>query len=110
MIGFMPGQAYMGGVPEPLRRPRRLSPRVKVPAGSVAIAEELSTVYAWESPGGWHLIGRSPIPFFDIRRDPPGLLRAGDLVHFHPIDRAEFDELSGRVDSLDPHSLLLKAD
>jgi KipI family sensor histidine kinase inhibitor len=108
MIGFMPGFAYLGGVPEPLRLPRRLSPRVKVPAGSVAIAEELSAVYPWESPGGWHLLGRSPVSFFDMRRDPPVLLRAGDLVYFRPIERSEYDALSADASLLDPASLLME--
>ena len=108
MIGFMPGFSYLGGVPERLRLPRRLSPRVKVPAGSVAITEELSAVYPWESPGGWHLLGRTPVSFFDLARDPPVLLRAGDLVHFFPVDRSEFDRLSEGAAGLDPTSLLIK--
>jgi KipI family sensor histidine kinase inhibitor len=106
MLGFMPGFAYMGGVPERLRLPRRSSPRVKVPAGSVAIADELSAVYPWESPGGWHLLGRSPVTFFDLARDPPVLLCPGDLVRFYPIDRAAFDAMA--ANGVDPQSLLAR--
>ena len=91
MLGFMPGFAYMGGLPEPLRRPRRSSPRLKVPPGSVAVAESLCAIYPWESPGGWHLIGRTPVSFFDLRRQPPILLAAGDRVRFHAIGRQEFE-------------------
>lgn len=91
MLGFMPGFAYLGGVPESLRRPRRASPRLKVPAGSVALADALCAVYPWESPGGWHLIGRTPVRFFDLERQPSGLLAAGDRVRFHAIDRAGFE-------------------
>lgn len=91
MLGFMPGFAYMGGVPDALRLPRRSSPRLKVPAGSVALADQLCAVYPWESPGGWHLIGRTPVNFFDLARQPSVLLAAGDSVRFRAVDRATFD-------------------
>ena len=91
MLGFMPGFAYMGGLPETLRRPRRASPRLKVPAGSVAVADALCAVYPWESPGGWHLIGQSPVNFFDLGREPPILLGPGDCVRFRAIGRDEFE-------------------
>ncbi|WP_041041715.1 5-oxoprolinase subunit PxpB [Paramagnetospirillum magnetotacticum] len=91
MLGFMPGFAYMGGLPEALRQPRRASPRLKVPPGSVAVAESLCAVYPWESPGGWHLIGQTPVRFFDNTRSPPALLAAGDRVRFRAMDRAEFE-------------------
>lgn len=82
MLGFMPGFAYMGGVPELLRLPRRAEPRVKVPAGSVAIADDMTAIYPWDSPGGWHLLGRSSVNLFDQNREPPALLAAGDRVEF----------------------------
>lgn len=107
MLGFMPGFAYMGGVPDALRRKRRSSPRLKVPAGSVALADQLCAVYPWESPGGWHLIGRTPVNFFDLGRQPSGLLAAGDRVRFHPIDRAAFDAALARP-ALVAAPLLLK--
>lgn len=94
MLGFMPGFAYMGGLAQALERPRRSEPRVTVPAGSVAIAGRLTTVYPWPSPGGWHLIGRCPIALFDARRPRPVLLSAGDTVRFVPVDRARFDALA----------------
>jgi KipI family sensor histidine kinase inhibitor len=93
MLGFLPGYPYMGDLPEQLRLPRRESPRVAVPAGSVAIATTLTAVYPLESPGGWHLIGRTPARLFDAARDPAVLLAPGDQVRFASIGRAEFDEL-----------------
>lgn len=97
MLGFLPGYPYMGDLPEPLQLPRRKSPRVRVPAGSVAIATSLTAVYTYESPGGWHLIGRTPVPFFDLRHEPPALLRPGDKVSFEPIPRDAYDRLATEV-------------
>lgn len=94
MLGFMPGFAYMGDLPAELERPRRTEPRVRVPAGSVAIAGRLTTVYPWESPGGWHLIGRCPVPLYDAGRSAPVLLAAGDRVRFEAIDRTAFDRIT----------------
>jgi inhibitor of KinA len=91
MLGFLPGFPYMGDLPAALALPRRADPRVRVPAGSIAIATTLTAIYPYESPGGWHLIGSTPIRFFDPGRDPPSLLAAGDAVLFHPIDAAAFD-------------------
>jgi len=93
MIGFLPGQAYMGDLPDALTLPRRTSPRIKVPAGSVAIAIGQSTVYASESPGGWHVIGRSAVPLFDTRRDQAALLSPGDTVQFVPVSRAVYEDM-----------------
>ncbi len=80
--GFAPGFAYLTGVPEALRVPRRASPRTKVPAGAVALADEYSAVYPRESPGGWQLIGTTDLPLFDLDRDPPVLLPPGTRVRF----------------------------
>ena len=93
MIGFLPGQAYMGDLPEALNLPRRTSPRIKVPAGSVAIAIGQTTVYTNESPGGWHIIGRSAVPLFDAGRDRPALLSPGDTVRFVAVSRAVYDDM-----------------
>ncbi len=101
MIGFLPGFPYLGDLPEALRLPRRDNPRVKVPAGSVAIAAAMTAVYTTESPGGWHLIGRTPVPLFDARAEPPALLRPGDAVVFEPIPRAEFDRIARAVENHD---------
>ena len=85
MVGFLPGYPYMGDLPAELALPRRENPRTKVPPGSIAIATTLTAVYTLESPGGWHLIGRTPAPLWDLRRDRPVVLQAGDKVVFRPI-------------------------
>jgi KipI family sensor histidine kinase inhibitor len=94
MIGFLPGAPYLGGLPQELDAPRRRDPRTRVPAGSVAIAVGLTTIYPVESPGGWHVLGRTPAPLFDPGRDPPALLAPGDRVRFEPVSRAEYDRLA----------------
>jgi inhibitor of KinA len=91
VVGFVPGFAYMGTVDERLNLPRRSSPRTKVPAGSVAIAAGQTGIYPMETPGGWHILGRTPVRPFDPRRNPPVLFGPGDLVRFRPISREEFD-------------------
>lgn len=88
---FAPGNPFCGPVDASLQVPRRKSPRTAVPAGSVAIANGISTVYQTESPGGWNLIARTPWSLFDIRRDPPARLNIGDRVRFVAISEAEFD-------------------
>ena len=107
MLGFMPGFGYMGDLPAELERPRRTEPRVRVPAGSVAVAGRLTTVYPWESPGGWHLIGRCPVPLYDAGRADPVLLAAGDRVRFEEVDRTAFDGIAQAVAAgrFDPASL-----
>ena len=91
VVGFVPGFAYMGVVDERLALPRRASPRTRVPAGSVAIAAGSTGIYPMETPGGWHLLGRTPLRPFDPGRDEPVLFRPGDRVRFVPISREEFD-------------------
>ena len=85
LVGFVPGWAYMGPVPDELVIPRRTAPRTHVPAGSVAIANQETGIYPLDSPGGWHLIGRASIRLFLPDSDPPSLFRAGDRVKFFPI-------------------------
>ena len=97
MMGFMPGFGYLGDLPEALALPRRKEPRVRVPGGSVAIAGKLTGVYPWESPGGWHLIGRTPVALFDLRRRAPALLAPGDRVRFAPIERAAFEAMATSI-------------
>lgn len=99
VLGFMPGFAYLGGLPRELELPRRTEPRVRVPKNSVAIAQALTAIYPWESPGGWHLIGRTPIALFDLRRPEPILWAAGDEVVFARIDRNEFDAMAAKVEA-----------
>ena len=91
MLGFVPGFAYLGIVDSRIAMPRRSTPRVRVPAGSVGIAGVQTGVYSAETPGGWQLIGRTPLKPFDPSRDEPFLMQAGDAVEFYPIDRAEYE-------------------
>lgn len=84
-LGFMPGFAYLGDLDGRIRAPRRSSPRPRVPAGSVAIADGQTAVYPFDSPGGWQLIGRTDAHMFDADRDPPNLIQPGDRVRFVPI-------------------------
>lgn len=82
MIGFTPGWAYLGPLPDALRLPRRRVPRTHVPAGSVAMAGQQTGIYPLPTPGGWHLIGRTSVRMFLAQSDPPSLLRTGDRVKF----------------------------
>lgn len=104
MLGFLPGFPFMGDVPAALQLPRRSEPRLRVPPGSIAIANGLTAIYPWESPGGWHLLGRCPVPLFDATRDAPALLAAGDRVRFTPVSVDEFDRLDAELKAgrLDP--------
>lgn len=97
MLGFLPGFAYMGDVDAALRLPRRRNPRTRVAAGSIAIAQQLTAIYPAESPGGWHLIGRTPVRFFDPGAEPPAVLAPGDQVRFAPISSAEYREIASAV-------------
>jgi KipI family sensor histidine kinase inhibitor len=92
-VGFLPGFPYMGDLPERLALPRRESPRLKVPMGAVCMAMRMTGVYSLESPGGWHLLGRTPVRLFDRRRPDAVLFAPGDQVRFVPIPRAEYDRL-----------------
>jgi KipI family sensor histidine kinase inhibitor len=99
MIGFLPGYPYMGDLPRQLRLPRRKDPRLRLPAGSIAIATALTAIYPVDSPGGWHLIGRSPIRLFDAGWESPSLLVPGDKVRFLPISPARFEELERQIEA-----------
>lgn len=92
MIGFAPGFPYLGGMPEAIAAPRRPSPRLSIPAGSVGIAGKQTGVYPIETPGGWQLIGRTPLKLFVPDSDSPTLLTAGDRIRFRAISRHEYDE------------------
>jgi KipI family sensor histidine kinase inhibitor len=91
MLGFVAGFAYLGSVDDRIAMPRHATPRVRVPAGSVGIAGVQTGVYPAETPGGWRLIGRTPVKPFDLQRPDPFLMKAGDAVRFHAISRAEYD-------------------
>lgn len=90
MIGFAPGFPYLGGMNEQISAPRRNTPRLSIPIGSVGIAGAQTGVYPIETPGGWQLIGRTPLRLFQPDQNPPSLLQAGDVVRFRPISRAEY--------------------
>ncbi len=92
MLGFLPGFPYMGSVDAKIAMPRKASPRPRVPEGSVGIAGLQTGIYPCETPGGWQLVGRTPVRPFDARRTAPFLLRPGDYVQFVPIAAAEFEE------------------
>ena len=89
MLGFTPGFPYLGGLDERLATPRVATPRLEIPGGSVGIAESQTGVYPLTSPGGWNIIGRTPLSLFDPTREPPSLLAPGDLVRFVPLDGPE---------------------
>jgi KipI family sensor histidine kinase inhibitor len=90
MLGFMPGFAYLLGLDPVLEMPRRATPRTRVPAGSVAIGAAQTGIYPRELPGGWQLIGRTPLMLFDAARAEPALLRPGQRVRFRAIEAAQF--------------------
>ena len=94
MLGFAPGFAYMGGLPEAIATPRRAEPRTAVPAGSVGIGGSQTGVYPLTLPGGWRLIGRTPLRLFDADREPPTLLAVGDIVRFRAVSVDEYRELA----------------
>jgi KipI family sensor histidine kinase inhibitor len=90
MLGFVAGFPYLGTVPDEIATPRLETPRLKVPAGSVGIAEKQTGIYPCEAPGGWQIMGRTPLELFDSLRQPPALLEPGDIVKFEPISEEEF--------------------
>jgi len=93
-VGFTPGFPYLSGLPAELATPRRASPRMEIPAGAVAIGGTQTGIYPRKSPGGWSIIGRTPLSLFDVKREPPSLFRAGDRVRFRRISREEFQRPS----------------
>ncbi|NSB14624.1 5-oxoprolinase subunit PxpB [Clostridium beijerinckii] len=93
MIGFAPGFPYLGGMSEKIAAPRRESPRIAIPAGSVGIAGMQTGVYPIETPGGWQLIGKTPLKLFDLKRNSKSLLKAGDIAKFYPISYEEYVQL-----------------
>lgn len=97
--GFSPGFPFLGGMSPRIAAPRRATPRTRVPAGTVGIAGEQTGVYPVDSPGGWNLIGRTPVPLFAADRDPPALLAAGDYVRFEPVAPETYAEIAAAVAS-----------
>lgn len=97
-IGFLPGFPYLEGLNPLIASPRKEKPRKIVKAGSVGIAGNQTGVYPMDSPGGWNIIGRSPISFFDVQNSSPSLLKAGDRLVFEPISKSEYIELKKAVE------------
>jgi inhibitor of KinA len=93
MLGFLPGFAYMGILPTTLEMPRKSNPRTKVPAGSIGIAGKQTGIYPFESPGGWNIIGRTPLKMFDSNRQDAALLQPGQQVQFYPIGMEQFNTI-----------------
>lgn len=98
-IGFTPGLPYMGGMPDRIKLPRLETPRVKVPVGSVGIGGPQVCIYPIESPGGYWLLGRTPVRLYDPGAAEPILLRPGDRVRFRPVARGEYDDIAGAVEA-----------
>jgi inhibitor of KinA len=96
MIGFTPGYPYLGEVPEAISTPRRETPRTVVPRGSVAIAQRQTGIYPVQSPGGWHILGWTPLTLFDAGKWPPSLLELGDFVRFFAIREDELTQWQGQ--------------
>ncbi|WP_347160063.1 5-oxoprolinase subunit PxpB [Pontibacter chitinilyticus] len=92
MLGFSPGFPYLGGMQEKLATPRKETPSPRIPAGTVGIAGNQTGIYPSETPGGWQLIGRTPLLLFDAYREAPSLLQAGDEVRFYAITKKEFEK------------------
>src|SRR5262245_33192773 len=97
MIGFAPGFPYLGGLPERLATPRLEKPRIAVPKGSVGIGGAQTGVYSVDSPGGWRIIGRTPVPLYDPKQERPSLLEAGDHLRFRPVSAAEEADMQASV-------------
>lgn len=97
MMGFTPGFTYLGGMSEKIAAPRLQTPRTIIPAGSVGIAQKQTGIYPVDSPGGWQLIGRTPLRLFDPLRQPPVLVEAGDFIRFVRVDRAAYDEVERQI-------------
>lgn len=93
MLGFIPGFTYLGGMDPRIATPRLSSPRTLIPAGSVGIAGEQTGTYPSDSPGGWQIIGRTPVTMYDISKEQAALLSAGDYVRYVPIDEAEYNRI-----------------
>ncbi|MFB9860195.1 5-oxoprolinase subunit PxpB [Salinicoccus siamensis] len=97
MLGFMPGFPFLGGLDERLHKDRLETPRVSIPAGSVGIGGRQTGMYPFESPGGWHLLGRTPVPLFDADRNPAILYGAGDRIVYRSIGEDEYKDIEKRV-------------
>lgn len=98
MLGFTPGFPYMGGMSKAISTPRLSVPRPRVPSGSVGIAGEQTGIYSLTTPGGWQIIGRTPLVLYDGKREQPSIFEAGDYVQFRPIDKLEFEKIANLIE------------
>lgn len=98
MLGFVPGFVYLGGLDPRLHISRRVNPRLKVPAGTISIGGQQAAVQSIEAPSGWHILGRTPVRVFDMRRQEPFLIRPGERVTFEPVTATEFERLAARAE------------
>ncbi len=98
-IGFLPGFLYLGGLNEDLEIPRKSTPRLKIEKGAVAIGGNQTGVYPIESPGGWNIIGNSPIEFFNSKNNPPCFAKAGDQIQFIPVKISTYDKIKSQVEN-----------
>ncbi|AWX46267.1 Kinase A inhibitor [Flagellimonas maritima] len=110
-IGFLPGFMYLGGLPKALEIPRRKEPRLRVAKGSVGLAAKQTGIYPQNSPGGWNIIGRCPIPIFNPNLEKPCFVNVGDKIMFHKISKAEYDlhKIEGEVGIYKPENVQLNA-
>ena len=99
MLGFLPGFSYLGGLDERIHTPRLANPRIRIPAGSVGIGGSQTGIYPLDSPGGWQLLGLTPVKTYDPKREKPILFEAGDYIRFVPVDEAEFLRIKEQVDA-----------
>jgi allophanate hydrolase subunit 1 len=97
MLGFLPGQAYMGDLPPELALPRRKTPRLQIPPGALAVATKMTCIFPRNTPCGWHLIGRSPVPLWRNAPHPHALLTPGDKVTFTPVSLREYEAMIARA-------------
>lgn len=96
-IGFLPGFFYLGGLSNALHVPRRISPRMQVPKGAVAIGGKQTGIYPQKSPGGWHIIGSTPISVFDTRKTPKTIVKSGDQIRFIQVDKQEYTTIKRQI-------------
>lgn len=100
MLGFLPGFPYLGGMDKRIEAPRLDSPRTSIPVGAVGIGGKQTGIYPLASPGGWRLIGRTPVKVYDPDREEPILYRAGDYIRFYPVTAEEFDRIAAENSSM----------
>lgn len=107
MMGFLPGFTYLGGLDKRIATPRLKNPRLKIEAGSVGIAASQTGMYPVESPGGWQLIGRTPLKIYDETKNPPVFIKAGDYIRYRSIDEEEYNKIKEEA-SKDKYEILIK--